>query len=135
MHINDRIIGLLAILGGIGVIAGTLGFREIPGQQFGSAFFPRLIGGAMILCGIAFVATAWSARPERLIRIGEMLRGVSGLKVAAVLVAVVVWIALSPYLGFVVTTALLITALAVLAGRASPCHRWPPGWAWPSSCS
>ena len=53
MQINDRIIGLLAILGGIAVIIGTLGFREIPGQQFGSAFFPRLLGGALILCGIA----------------------------------------------------------------------------------
>ncbi|WP_428929213.1 tripartite tricarboxylate transporter TctB family protein [Marinibacterium sp. SX1] len=122
MQINDRIIGLLAILGGIAVIIGTLGFREIPGQQFGSAFFPRLLGGALILCGIAFAVTG--ARGQ-LVRVGDMLRGSSGMKVAAILAAVIGWVLISPLLGFILTTALLIAGLAVMAG----------GRLWPSAAT
>ena len=33
------------------VIAGTLGFRELPGQQFGSAFFPRIVDAMAIFAG------------------------------------------------------------------------------------
>lgn len=113
MKINDRLIGLLAILGGLAVITGTLGFREVPGQQFGSAFFPRLLGAALILCGVAFVATATNGP---LLRIGEILKGRSGLKIATVLTAVIGWILVSPLLGFILTTSLLIAALALLAG-------------------
>lgn len=113
MHINDRFIGLLAILGGIAIIAGTLGFRAIPGQQFGSAFFPQLLGGSLILCGVAFAANGSGGA---LLRISKILKGRSGLRVAAVLASVIGWVVVSPLLGFIVTTTLLIAALAVLAG-------------------
>ncbi|MEY8880255.1 tripartite tricarboxylate transporter TctB family protein [Donghicola sp. XS_ASV15] len=113
MKINDRLIGALAILGGLAVIAGTLGFREIPGQQFGSAFFPRLLGIALIFCGVAFVATAANGP---MVRVGEVLKGRSGLKIATVLAAVIGWVFITPILGFILNTALLIAALAFLAG-------------------
>lgn len=46
MKLSDQVIGLLTILAGKAIIAGTFGFREVPGQQFGSAFFLRNIAAA-----------------------------------------------------------------------------------------
>lgn len=113
MQLNDRLLGVAAILGGIAVISGTLDFRQIPGQQFGSAFFPRLIGGAMIVTGLALALTkaegAW-------VRFDDILRGSAGLKVACVFVAVVAWVLISPSLGFIATTALMIVLLILLGG-------------------
>jgi len=113
MQLNDRIIGVLTVVGGVAVIWGTLGFREIPGQQFGSAFFPRILGVALILTGVALILT--SARGA-LVSLSEMLRGRAAWQVLAVFVAVVGWIFLSPLLGFIATTTLLITLLVLLAG-------------------
>lgn len=113
MKLNDRIIGALAVLGGLGIIAGTLGFREIPGQQFGSAFFPRIIGTALILAGLVQIRVA-AAGP--LAQVGDMLTGRAGLQVLAVLLAIFAWVALSPSLGFIATTAVLIALLALIAG-------------------
>ncbi|GHA62849.1 tripartite tricarboxylate transporter TctB [Amylibacter ulvae] len=118
MKINDRIIGGLTILGGLGVIAGTLEFREIPGQLFGSAFFPRILGVALILTG--FVQTVTGANGA-LFQVNEILKGRSGLQVLAALAAIVIWVIISPALGFILTTACLIAALAMLAeGRLWP---------------
>lgn len=111
--IHDRIIGVLAILGGIAVILGTLSFREIPDQPLGSAFFPRILGTALIFCGTALLVVA---KQGRLIHIGDMLRGRSCFQVLAVLCSVILWVYLSPVLGFVATTAILIASLALVAG-------------------
>lgn len=113
MQLNDRLIGALPICGGIAVISGTLGFRELPGQQFGSAFFPRIIGTALILTGLAMQPRApsapWLRRPD-------ILRGRAGLQVAAALIAVIAWTFVAPRIGFIPTTALLIWALILIAG-------------------
>ncbi|MEM6383957.1 MAG: tripartite tricarboxylate transporter TctB family protein [Pseudomonadota bacterium] len=113
MQVNDRFLGGLVIVAGVAVIAGTLGFRELPGQQFGSSFFPRLIGSAMILSGLALAMartdTPWLA-------VSQMVQGAQGLKVASVFVAVLLWVFISPHLGFIATTALMITGLIVIAG-------------------
>lgn len=116
MLINLRIIGLLAVLGGIAVYVGTLGFREIPGQIFGSAFFPRILAGALILCGGALAARA---TPGDAISVGPMLRGWSGIKVVVVLASIIIWTSVAPALGFIPTTALLIAGLALLAGGSA----------------
>ena len=113
MQINDRLIGAIAICGGVAIIAGTLGFRELPGQQFGSAFFPRIVGSALILTGLAMLVT----RAEGpWMRVPDMLRGVAKWQVAAALAAVIGWVLISPYLGFIATTALMIWVLILLAG-------------------
>lgn len=113
MQLNDRLIGVLAICGGAAVIAGTLGFRELPGQQYGSAFFPRILGGALILTGLALMI---SRAKGPWLRVPDLLRGTAKWQVAATLGAVIVWTVLSPYLGFIIATTLMIWALILLAG-------------------
>lgn len=118
MKLNDRLIGILAILGGIAIISGTFGFREIPGQQFGSAFFPRIIGVVAMLAGLVQIFTA-NGGPA--VTIPAELRGRGVFVAAAVLIGIVLWILLAPLLGFLLITPLLIFTLAmIMGGRALP---------------
>ncbi|MDD9716310.1 tripartite tricarboxylate transporter TctB family protein [Dinoroseobacter sp. PD6] len=113
MQLNDRLIGALAICGGVAIIVGTLGFRELPGQQFGSAFFPRIVGTALILTGAVMLAMRadgpW-------LRLPALLRGAAKWQVTAALASVIGWVVVSPYLGFIATTTLMIWILILVAG-------------------
>lgn len=113
MRIHDRIIGVLAILGGIAVIGGTFGFRDIPGQQFGSSFFPRILGVALILTGIIQIIVA---RGGPVVVLSDVLRGRATLKALCVALSGLGWIFLTPHIGFIATTTIMIAALSVVAG-------------------
>lgn len=113
MQLNDRLIGVLTLVGGAAVIGGTFGFRELPGQQFGSAFFPRIIGGALILTGVLLMLAPVR---DRWVVIPDMLRGRALMQVVLVFAAVIVWVVVSPVLGFLATTSGLIFALIMLSG-------------------
>lgn len=113
MKFNDRMIGLIAILGGVAIIAGTFGFRSVPGQQFGSAFFPRIVGMATILVGLAQIIVA---TPGPLLRIADDLRDRDAFCKLAVIAGVLIWLFTVQSLGFLLTTALLTGVLALIFG-------------------
>nr|WP_321443769.1 tripartite tricarboxylate transporter TctB family protein [uncultured Cohaesibacter sp.] len=113
MKFNDRIIGILAVLSGIAIIAGTLEFRSIQGQQFGSAFFPRIVGATTIIVGlIQFFAAA----PGPWIQIREELRNRDTLSKLMVIAVVIFWLFAVEPLGFLLTTALVTALLASTLG-------------------
>lgn len=114
MQLDDRLIGMVAIIGGVAIIAGTFGFREIPGQQFGSALFPRIVGAALMFTGVVLFLTAknsgsWISFPA-------WMRGKLALSSIAVLAAGIFWLLAAPHLGFMATTFVTMAALMVLAG-------------------
>lgn len=113
MKLGDRWIGILAILGGLAIISGTFGFREVPGQQFGSGFFPRIVGGAAILTGLVQILIA---TPAPALRIAPELRSRDALLKLAVLAAVIFWLLTVNMLGFLLTTALVALALSLVLG-------------------
>lgn len=113
MQLNDRLIGALTVCGGVAVIAGTFGFRELPGQQFGSSFFPRIVGAALILTGLV-MAVLRDEGPW--VRLPDLLRGWAKWQVAAALLAVIIWVLVSPHLGFIAATALMIWVLILISG-------------------
>lgn len=113
MKFSDRWIGILAILGGLAIISGTFGFREVPGQQFGSGFFPRIVGGAAILTGLIQILIA---TPAPALRIAPELRSRDALLKLGVLGAVIFWLLAVNSLGFLLTTTIIAFALAVALG-------------------
>ncbi|SNY91021.1 putative tricarboxylic transport membrane protein [Cohaesibacter sp. ES.047] len=113
MKFNDRIIGILAVLGGFAIIVGTLEFRSIPGQQFGSAFFPRIVGAATIIVGLIQFFTA---APGPWIQIREELRSRDTLSKLMVIAVVIFWFVAVEPLGFLLTTALVTALLASTLG-------------------
>ena len=118
MRLGDRAIGALAILAGCAILYGTLGFREVPGQPIGSAFFPRIVGLAAIAAGAVQIAAA-AGGPLLSLPGWTGLRG--ALSALAVVMAAVLWLALAGSLGFPATTAAVVAGLAlVLGARPAP---------------
>lgn len=113
MKISDRAIGIIAILGGLGIIYGTLDFRSVPGQQFGSAFFPIIVGTVAICSGIAQLLLAKSAP---LIEFADWMKGPLLFRGLSVVLASFIWLFASDFLGFILTTTLLIFGISLAAG-------------------
>jgi len=114
MQLDDRLIGVLAVIGGIAVITGTFDLRDVPGQQFGSAFFPRIVGSALMITGAVLFWSAKGGGPW--IALPDGMRGRSAYSGIAVLSAGVFWLLAAPHLGFMVTTFWTMAALMLLAG-------------------
>ena len=62
MRANDAITGIVLILLSALMIALTASFPEFPGQKYGPALFPRLLGSGLIICGMLLVWKGLAAR-------------------------------------------------------------------------
>ena len=113
MQFSNRIIGLVAILGAAAIVYGTLGFRAVPGQQFGSAFFPRITAGCLGLTGLALIVTS---PPGPWVTVPDWMRSPQVVKAAALPLGGLAWVLAAPALGFILATFLLIFALILVAG-------------------
>ncbi|MEM8569670.1 MAG: tripartite tricarboxylate transporter TctB family protein [Pseudomonadota bacterium] len=113
MGFSNHIIGFAAVLGAAAIVAGTFGFREIPGQQFGSAFFPRITAGALALTGLALIVTS-PGGPH--VSLPTWVRTVERLRAAAIPIAGLLWVLAAPMFGFLLTTFVMIFALSMIAG-------------------
>jgi len=117
MRFNDAVLGLVLLVfsTAITVIAQT-SFPELPGQQFGPAFFPTIIGVVLFGCGVVLTVQGiakWKTVP--LIRLGEwaqMPRHIGN--VVLVFVALIVYILFTDTVGFIPVSFLI---LAVMMNR------------------
>ena len=57
MRLNDSLTALLLIALAAAVIAYASGFPPMPGQTFGPALFPTLIGAGLIVAGLSLLAS------------------------------------------------------------------------------
>lgn len=62
MRANDAITGIVVILLSAIMIALTTSFPEFPGQKYGPALFPRLLGSGLIICGMMLIWKGLAAR-------------------------------------------------------------------------
>src|SRR3954466_9953737 len=60
--VNDVIVGLVVILLSAAMIVLTIPFPDFPGQKYGPAFFPRILGTGLIVCGALLVYQGLLAR-------------------------------------------------------------------------
>jgi putative tricarboxylic transport membrane protein len=106
MRVNDLISGALLIALATAMIAYTATFPPFPGQKYGPALFPRIIGGGLIICGLLLIVRCRGqlAAGAPLGRIDDAYRPVKGwASVALILGVIMVYIAFSSVLGFVPT--------------------------------
>ena len=114
MRANDALIGFLLIAAAAAMVAYTATFPAFPGQRYGPALFPRLLGGGLILCGAALVVRGLAAR-----RMGEAWASAAPwtrepgkpLTFALVLGCLVAYILVSERLGFIPTAAFILALL------------------------
>jgi len=119
MRANDALSGLILIALAGTMIAYTATFPAFPGQRYGPALFPRLLGAGLILCGALLVwrgldrrrqgqpwlaLAPWTREPRR------------ALAFALVVGGVLAYILLAETVGFIPLAAILLLALFLAFG-------------------
>ena len=113
MRINDAITGALLLAFGLAVIAMSWQFPEIPGQPYGAATFPLLIGIGFVLVSLVLMANgvgAWRSRAGT----ATPATGHSRAALFRMLLTVglvVLYIAFSERLGFTLSSFLVLVTL------------------------
>lgn len=111
MRFNDAVFGVVLILFGLTIVWHAQSFPDMPGQNYGPALVPTVIGVGFMACGAVLVAGGlrrralepwlhlepWAASPARLL---DALSVVGGL---------LFYILFSDWLGFLLTGVTLLT--------------------------
>ncbi len=121
MKVSDAIVGVLFLAFGLAVGAMAWRLPDMPGQPYGAATFPLLIGSGFVLVSLALIvkgvadwqslpgvlATDWGRSPRALLRM------------ALTILLVILYIAFSDRLGFTASSFLLLLVL-LLAMQVHP---------------
>lgn len=128
MKLNDAVFGLLLLALGAYVLGVVQSFPKIPGQQVGPALFPGLIAVGICVGGLILLVRGWRSHSRDggavpWVSIKDWVRSPRHLLGFAVLVGSVVFYMLaSQTLGFLICSALIMTAfffvLQVPLGKA-----------------
>lgn len=116
MRVNDAVTGLVLIVFAVAMIGYAQTFPSMPGQDYGPALFPTLIGSGFILSGAILVASGIARRrSEPWFVGGDWLRSPPHLaRFASVIGGLVLYILLSDIVGFIPITFLLLTGWLVV---------------------
>jgi putative tricarboxylic transport membrane protein len=121
MRINDAIVGVLLLVFGVVVIMLALRLPEMPGQPYGAATFPVLIGAGFALVSLALIAKGvleWRTLPGfAAADWGRSPR--AWFRMALTVLLVVLYIAFADDLGFAASS-FLVLLLLFLALRVRP---------------
>ena len=122
MRVNDAVSGAALVLFALAMIWYTRTFPEMPGQHYGPALFPVLIGVAFLLTGAILVASGVARlRTEPLFSGGAWLRsGPHVINFVAVVSGLLLYILISDRLGFIPTALLLLFGWLLLFRRGKP---------------
>lgn len=116
MKVNDAVIGVVLVLFALAMIAFTRTFPAMPGQDYGPALFPVLIGAGFIVTGLILIVGGLRRLPAvPLFGGGPWLRSprhVAGF--LAIVGGLLFYIVCSNWLGFVPTALLLLFGWLVL---------------------
>ena len=122
MRLNDAVIGGALVLFALAMIWYTRTFPEMPGQHYGPALFPVLIGIGLLVSGAVLIVSGLTRlRVEPLFRGGDWLRSRRhAINFVAVVGGLLLYILISDRLGFVPTALLLLFGWLVLFRGGRP---------------
>jgi putative tricarboxylic transport membrane protein len=122
VRVNDAVSGAALVLFALAMIWYTRTFPEMPGQHFGPALFPVLIGIALLLTGaILIVSGLVRLRTEPLFSGAAWLRsGPHLINFVAIVGGLLLYILISDRLGFIPTALLLLFGWLLLFRRGRP---------------
>ena len=122
MRLNDAVIGGALVLFALAMIAYTRTFPDMPGQHYGPALFPVLIGIGFLITGAILIVSGLRRRKtEPWFAGGEWLRSRTHVaRFVAVLGGLIVYMLVSGWLGFIPTALLLLFGWLVLFRGGKP---------------
>ena len=121
MRVNDALAGALFIVAGLVIILTAMQMPAMPGQPYGAATFPLVVGGGFILVSLALIASGiagWRETPG-VVATDWGRSGAALFRMALTVVLVVLYIAFSRALGFTLSSFLVLVTL-FLALRVNP---------------
>jgi len=118
VHFSDSLFGLVLLGAAVAIVWHAQSFPAMPGQDYGPALFPVLIGVGFGLCGAALLVGGLRRR-QPWVQWDDWVHSHRHLaNFLAVPVALGFYILASDWLGFLPTSVLLLTGLFVkLRGR------------------
>jgi putative tricarboxylic transport membrane protein len=122
VRINDAVIGAVLVLFALAMIWHTRTFPAMPGQDYGPAVFPVLIGIGFLITGLILVVSGLRRqKTEGWFTGGEWLRSRTHVaRFVAVLGGLIVYILVSGWVGFIPTALLLLFGWLVLFRDGKP---------------
>lgn len=102
MRVNDAILGLLILAGGLAIILEASTFPETHGQAYGPDLFPTIIGAGLVLAGVVLMVSGWRARQAAGWVTTVGIPPARMLDAGLVLAAILVFIFLADVLGFLI---------------------------------
>jgi putative tricarboxylic transport membrane protein len=122
VRLNDAVVGVALILFALAVIGYARTFPAMPGQDYGPALFPVLIAIGFIITGVILTVSGLRRRGvQPLVGGGEWLRsGPHVVNFLAVVGGLLLYILVSDWLGFILTSLLLLFGWLVLFRGGKP---------------
>jgi putative tricarboxylic transport membrane protein len=122
VRVNDAVSGVALVLFALAMIWYTRTFPAMPGQHYGPALFPVLIGIGLLLTGaILMVSGLARLRTEPLFSGGAWLRsGPHLINFVAIVGGLLLYILISDRLGFIPTALLLLFGWLLLFRGGRP---------------
>lgn len=111
MRLNDALLGCIFLALAAVVAFVARGFPAVPGQDYGASTFPVLIAAGFAGCGLVLIRSGLREGAP-LVEWRPWTRdGGLAINVLAIILAVVFYILVSGWLGFILTTAIILVAL------------------------
>jgi putative tricarboxylic transport membrane protein len=122
VRINDAVIGAVLVVFALAMMWQTRTFPAMPGQDYGPAVFPVLIGIGFVITGLILIVSGLRRRrTEPWFAGGDWLRSRRHLLgFLAVIGGLVAYILVSDWLGFIPTALLLLFGWLVLFRNGKP---------------
>jgi putative tricarboxylic transport membrane protein len=116
VRLNDAVIGTVLVLFALAMIWHTRTFPAMPGQDYGPALFPSLIGLGFIVTGLILIGSGLRRRrAEPMLGGGEWLGSAPHvINFLAVVGGLLLYMVASGWLGFILTSLLLLFGWLVL---------------------
>lgn len=109
MRVNDALIGAVLLALSLAVLWHVRTFPPVPGQPYGSALFPTLAAAGLGVTAVMLIVHGLRSRTP--LRQASAAEGAGRVAAAVTIAALVFYLLVSEWLGFVISAVLMLVAM------------------------
>lgn len=112
MRFSETMLGAVLLILGIAVATYARTLPAVPGQQYGAAAFPTLIGIGFVCCALVLFVQGYRSRPTPLISLTEWTRQPGAfVAVTITILCIIAYVLLARRVGFVPVSICILLVL------------------------